>query len=72
MQAGRDVQILQLQPPQCTAQHQRSELMAAFQSLDSAYHTARVDLLAEWPTALESPALQDELLQLQGGMCHSH
>ena len=69
-QAGRDVQILQLQPPQCTTQQQRSELMAVVKSLDCTYHTVRADVLAEWPSALESPALQDELSQLQGGICH--
>lgn len=74
MQAGQDVQILQLLPPLCaaTVQQQRSELMAAVQSLDSAYHTVRADLLAEWPTALESPSLQDELPKLQGRTCDSH
>ena len=46
--------------------------MAAVQSLDSAYHTARADLLAEWPTALESPSLQDELPKLQGRTCYDH
>ena len=46
--------------------------MAAVQSLDSAYHTARADVLAEWPTALESPLLQDELPKLQGRKCYSH
>ena len=72
MQAGQDVQILQLLPPPCSVQQQRSELMAAVQSLDSAYHTARADLLAEWPTALETPLLQDELPKLQGRKYYSH
>ena len=44
--------------------------MAVVKSLDCAYHTARADVLAQWPSALESPALQDELLQLQGGISH--
>lgn len=44
--------------------------MAVVKSLDCAYHTARAEVLAQWPSALESPALQDELLQLQGGISH--
>lgn len=70
MQAGQNVQILQLQPPLCTVQQQRSELMVAVQTLESVYYTAHADLLAGWPTALENPALQHELLQLQGEICH--
>ena len=72
MQAAQGVHIMRLLPPPCSLQQQRSELMAAEQSLDSAYHTARADLLAEWPTALESPLLRDELPKLQSKTCYSH
>lgn len=40
--------------------------MAAVQSLDYSYRTAHAELLAEWPSALESPALDDELPKLAG------
>ena len=72
MQACQDAQILHLLPPPCSVQQRRSELIAAVQSLGSAYHTARADLLAEWPTALESPLLQDELPKLQGRKYYVH
>ena len=71
MQASQDAQILQLMPPPRSVQQQRSELMTAVQSLDSVYHTAHADLLAEWPTALDTPVLQDELPKLHGiTMCY--
>lgn len=57
-------------PPPCSGQPQSNELLADVQSLDSAYQTAHSDLLAEWPTALESPLLQDELPKLHGTKFH--
>lgn len=65
-QAGQHVQL----PTQCSEQQRSNELLAVVQSLDSAYQTAHSDLLAAWPTAVESPVLQDELPKLYGTGSH--
>ena len=66
MQAGQNAQILQLLSVPPSMQQPSNELMAAAQSLETLYSAAHADLLAHWPTALESPVLQDELPKLQG------
>ena len=70
LQAGQNAQILHILPGLPSVQQQSNELMAAVQSLESSYHAAHADLLADWPTALESPVLKDELPKLQGTWYH--
>ena len=61
-QVSQDAEV----PSPCPGHELRDKLLAAVQSLDSTYQTAHADLLAEWPTAIESPVLQDELTKLNG------
>ncbi|KAL3132532.1 hypothetical protein ABBQ32_009074 [Trebouxia sp. C0010 RCD-2024] len=62
-------------PSPCSGQPHSHELLAVVQSLDSAYQTAHSELLAEWPTAVESHVLQDELPKLHDStaqLCQRH
>ena len=45
---------------------QLQHVLAALQHLDSTYAALHADLIANWPTALDSPAMQIDLHSLKG------
>ena len=66
MQVFQNVQRQRVQPSRPGLDRIKQQIKAILRDLDSACPAAQAELLADWPSALESPKLDSALPRLHG------